>query len=247
MPDTVEWPDHAGADFHTVLSAIHSILQPQSYLEIGTCTGASLAQAKCASVAIDPQFSLNCDVIGGKPACHLYQLTSDAFFKSHDPISIVGGPIELAFLDGMHYFEYLMRDFVNVERSCRKNSVIFIHDCLPTDVHVARRQVEDQTLADQSRNPGWWAGDLWKFIVLLKEARPDLVVRAYDAPPTGLIAVTNLDPLNTHLRDHYFNLVEAGHSMQFSADVLVEYLQSMNIQPTRNLTNYESVSGQFWL
>ncbi len=62
------------------------------------------------------------------------------FFARHDLGGLLGKPISMAFLDGMHHFEYLLRDFINTEKHCSSNSVILLHDCLPTDRHVARRE-----------------------------------------------------------------------------------------------------------
>ena len=158
LTDFWQRPMFSGPDYYHVLQRIHSVLAPKSYLEIGTRDGGSLAQANCASIAIDPQFDLRMEVIGHKPSCHFYQQTSDSFFAERDPTAILGRPIDFAFLDGMHLYEFLLRDFINVERHCRPNSVIALHDCIPTDSFVARRAREDLSLAPYSAAPSdWWA------------------------------------------------------------------------------------------
>jgi hypothetical protein len=101
--------DHSGSDFHTVLAGVHKLLNPRSYLEIGTCTGASLSQVSCASIAIDPIFQLDRDVIGNKPQCLLYRMGSDEFFRDQDPSTLLGCEVDLVFLDGMHFCEFLLR------------------------------------------------------------------------------------------------------------------------------------------
>ena len=44
-------------------------------------------------------------------------MTSDDFFASHDLAQVLGGrPVDLAYIDGMHQFEFALRDFMNLER-----------------------------------------------------------------------------------------------------------------------------------
>ena len=174
----------------------HDASRPQRYFEIGTESGASLRISRCASLAVDPQFRLKGDVLGTKPACFFHQSTSDDFFALHDPSAILRGPIDLAYLDGLHHFEFLLRDFVNTERHCRAESVILLHDCIPTDLFMARREHDDMTLAPRMPPPlrSLWAGDVWKTLAILKTHRPDLTISCFDAPPTGLVAITGLDP-----------------------------------------------------
>jgi predicted O-methyltransferase YrrM len=201
--DWWEIPSHEGADYHEALRCLHAALRPATYFEIGTETGGSLILAQCASLAVDLAFRVNCNVAEGKLFCLLYQMTSDAFFATHDPRRLLGGPVDLAFLDGMHNYEYLLRDFINTERVCRPGSVIVLHDCLPTDAHVARREGGDQHLRAFSAHPEWWAGDVWKTTAILRRARPDLTMHAFGVPPTGLVLVTGLDPASYELARDY--------------------------------------------
>src|SRR3712207_5336295 len=92
----------AGEIYTTLLKAIHAHLRPKTYLEVGTESGVTLSIAQCASLAVDPAFQVRRDIIGRKPSLHIYQMTSDAFFREHDPTTILGDKVDLAFLDGMH-------------------------------------------------------------------------------------------------------------------------------------------------
>lgn len=201
-------PYHAGLEYFDCLSRLHAALEPQRYLEIGVWQGESLALAHAASIAVDPHFLLDRNVMAGKPACHLFHCGSDRFFADHDPIGILGGPIDLAFLDGKHNFEFLLRDFANTERVCHSTSVIVLHDCLPIDPRITNRDQSEHLRLD-AVVPGWWAGDVWKVPVLLKRFRPDLRMVAFDAPPTGLIAIGGLDPGNTSLNERYPAMVDS--------------------------------------
>lgn len=75
-------PEHRGEMYTAVLRRLHEHLQPENYLEIGTLNGGTLALARCASIAIDPNFELQHPVVGRKRVCHLFQTTSDEFFLS---------------------------------------------------------------------------------------------------------------------------------------------------------------------
>jgi hypothetical protein len=203
-------PPHQGRRYQKVLGILHAIRRPRTYLEIGTATGQTLAIAKCASIAIDPNFRLARDVRLGKPACHLFETTSDDFFATQDPRAVLGAPIDLAFIDGMHRYEFALRDFMNVERVCRPNSMIVLHDCLPVDSHMARREPKDRTFATRAYLRAGWAGDTWKLIWILQRYRPDLRLYSFDAPPSGLVVVTGLRPDSTTLRTHYQEAVGAA-------------------------------------
>lgn len=201
-------PHHQGADYFACLAKLHEALAPERYLEIGVWRGESLELSRAASLAIDPHFMLDRDVLAGKPECHLIADTSDRFFATRDPVAILDGPIDLAFLDGMHNFEFLLRDFANVERVCRPGGVIVLHDCLPIDPRITHRDQAEHHRRD-AVVPGWWAGDVWKVPVLLKRFRPDLVMVALDAPPTGLILIARLDPANRSLNERYQTMIDA--------------------------------------
>ncbi|MGC9270608.1 class I SAM-dependent methyltransferase [Acidiphilium sp.] len=207
--DPVEvMPYHAGMEYFDCLSRLHTALAPQRYLEVGVWRGESLALAHAASIAIDPHFRLDRNVMAGKSACHLFQCESDAFFAAQDPVALLGGPIDVAFLDGMHRFEFLLRDFANAERVCHPGGAIVLHDCLPIDPRITNRD-QSEDLRRDAVVPGWWAGDVWKVPVLLKQFRPDLRMVAFDAPPTGLIVITNLDAANCTLNLAYDAMVDA--------------------------------------
>ena len=217
-------PRHEGTGYLKLLRRLHALKRPRSYLEIGTAAGKTLAMARCASIAIDPRFRLQRDVrqgkaagnTGGKPACRLFEMTSDAFFAAQDPTALFGGPIDLAFIDGMHHFEFALRDFMNIEPHCRPDSLIVLHDCLPVDAHMARRDPRDRSRAADTHYPNAWAGDTWKALWILQRYRPDLRIFAFDAPPSGLVVVTNLDPGSTLLKQRYHDVIDAADAIDLA-------------------------------
>ena len=91
--------DCAGQRYIDFIAFAATALGAQSYFEIGSRSGASLAPITCASVAVDPQFALTTDVVGNKPACLLYQMSSDRFFARRFGIEGDGGVIDIVAID----------------------------------------------------------------------------------------------------------------------------------------------------
>ncbi len=173
---------------HEFLEQLHEILKPSTYLEIGVQSGASLALAKHSKVAIgiDPVLALS---VGTPPWSHIYEETSDEFFTL-DAAEILTKPIDLAFIDGMHLWEYALRDFMNIEKYSTPDTVVVFDDVLPYNQEIAARE----------QPPGDWTGDVWKLWYILTEYRPDLDVTLVNTAPTGLMVVQNLEPGNDALQ-----------------------------------------------
>jgi hypothetical protein len=119
------------------LRSLHERLAPPTYLEIGIRHGDSLALANCPSVGIDPEFELQVQLRGDAT---LFRETSDEYFDRDAPLAPFGGePIALAFIDGMHLAEFVVRDLANVERNADWSSVVVFDDILPRSADEAAR------------------------------------------------------------------------------------------------------------
>ena len=189
-----------GIHYIDFLAAMHDHIKPNWYFEIGTQTGKSLAVSKCNSIAVDPYFRIKTDIISKREQCHLFQMESDNFFERGILEKLVD-KVDFAFLDGMHLFEFLLRDFINTEKCCIQDSVITMHDCIPiNDISSARKWDRKATKT--------WTGDVWKLIPILRKYRPDLDISVFDCPPSGLTVVTNLDPNNMVLQENYETILE---------------------------------------
>jgi hypothetical protein len=239
-------PDLAGDNYEMVLDRFHRILAPKTYLEIGVNRGATLRLARCPSIAIDPVFLLDNASIKDKKITMFFEITSDEFFARFRPPDLLGHHVEMAFLDGMHLYEFLVRDFINTEKFCKRNSVIFLHDCIPADDHVARRVMEDNSESAMSRHPEWWTGDVWKAVAILKKYRPDLRIYAFDAVPTGLIAITNLDPSSTTLPAGYFQIIEEYRELSLREEG-ARYIASLDVLSTNEVLSLDTIARRFWL
>ncbi|MFF3332359.1 class I SAM-dependent methyltransferase [Streptomyces sp. NPDC002888] len=200
---------------HEFLRELHKVTANRNYLEIGVNDGRSLKLSRVPSIAVDPAFKvtseLRCDV-------HLVKATSDDFFARANPLAHLEGgrhplrnlrrgrhplghwrrtTLDLSFIDGMHLFEYALRDFINVERHSGWGSVIVLDDMLPRSVDEAARD----------RHTTAWTGDVYKLTEILARHRPDLVTVLVDTQPTGQLVVFGADPRNTVLRDRYDEIV----------------------------------------
>lgn len=245
LPDTVRmWqqgivtdarhvaPRLGGAPYLRLIEAAHRELSPHRYFEIGTQTGRSLALAACRSVAVDPRFLLPEGFAESRPHVQLFQATSDAFFKANDLSQVLGGPVDLAFLDGMHRFEFLLRDFMNTEAHCVPGSTILLHDCVPVSTEMVHRKPGAPRRAEFDVMPKAWAGDVWKLPLILREHRPDLRLSVFDAAPTGLVFVTGLDPASRVLRERYEEIVAKYMDMDLAEVGLDRFLAAQSVQPT---------------
>lgn len=187
-----------GEDYYVWLQRFHERLQPTNYVEIGLGHGRSLAMAGpgTRAVGIDPfmgSWELLNYVSPHSPG-QLFPLPSDDFFLRHDLREVIGtDTFDLAFIDGLHLFEQVLKDFINLERYAREDSVILIHDCLPVAPIVAERD----------RCTGFWTGDVWRIIPCLKTFRPDLKIFTIPTKPSGLAVVTGLDTTSTVLSNNY--------------------------------------------
>ena len=190
----------SGPHYLSILGLLHKRRHVARYLEIGTQSGASLKRAIGQAIAIDPEFHLDRAEWGEKPGVRLFEMTSDAFFIAHDPCAILGGRLDLAFIDGMHLAEYVLRDFVNVEQHCDRGSLIVLHDAIPGNFEMTERDRRTAARRDKVLANAW-TGDVWRVLPILQRERPDLHIQILDCEPTGLVLIGNLDPGSRRLAD----------------------------------------------
>lgn len=166
---------------HEFLSSLHARIRPAVYVEVGVQTGASLAlSAAPLSIGIDPHPVITRGLLSTN---HLvFSETSDSYFgKGAQELGDL--TVDFAFIDGMHLFEYALRDFANIERHSHPKTVVVFDDVLPRNREEATRE---QHTAD-------WTGDVWRVYYWLKLFRPDLRLILVDTQPTGTLVVTGLD------------------------------------------------------
>jgi hypothetical protein len=195
-----------GEDYLEVLRRIHAALQPRTYVEIGVAVGDSIRLAAPATraIGVDPSPQISNPL---PTNVRIIAATSDEFFAgagARDALS--GTPIDLAFIDGMHHFEFALRDFINIERLSASASTVLIHDCYPLNRLTAERE----------RQTDFWSGDVWRLVVALRRHRPDLKVHTIATPPTGLAVVRGLDQDSNILAERYEAIVAEMLATDFS-------------------------------
>lgn len=192
-------------DYYDLLRELHSRLKPKTYLEIGIRNGVSLALAMPSTICygVDPEPNIKVDL---SEKTKIFSMTSDDFFGKYDELILDNKKIDFAFIDGMHLFDFVLRDFINTEKNCHKKSIITLHDTIPKDEITSRR----------IRETDHWTGDVYKIIPILKKYRPDLKILNTDIAPSGLTIIKNLNPKSTVLEDNYDKIVEEFMNMEYS-------------------------------
>ncbi len=209
-----------GEDYLHVLARIHAYVKPATYVEIGVARGDSLAllQPETHALGIDPEPRLKRPV---GPLQKIFAETSDEFFARRDALAELGGRrVRMAFIDGLHHFDFALRDFMNLEPLCDPDSLIFVHDCHPLDERTAARE---QTTA-------FWSGDVWRLIGVLKRHRPDLSIHTIATRPSGLGLITRLDPTSRVLRENLPALISEGLDTGFDT-IAGRKAQALNLFP----------------
>ena len=209
-----------GEHYLSLMRRIHGCLRPETYVEIGVASGDSLTlvQEGTTAIGVDPAPRIANTLL---PGTRVFIEKSDDFFSRHDVRAELGGrPINLAFIDGMHKFEFALRDFINIERYCTSNSTVLVHDCFPLDEATAARE----------RITSFWSGDIWKLIICLKKYRPELEIYTIASPPTGLGLVRHLDPRSTVLQENLQKICDEFIPLPYSA-IANAKPQSLNIFP----------------
>jgi hypothetical protein len=199
-----------GDDYLALLARLHHALSPEGYVEIGVAGGDSLALAKPGSkaIGIDPKPRPDIRI---KALAKLYPITSDQFFAFYNMLEELGTPsVSLAFVDGLHHFEQVLKDIINLEHYSDKQTVVVFHDCLP----VAR------VLGSRVIATDLWCGDVWKVVPCLRKYRPDLRLGVVPTRPSGLGIITNLDATSTVLQDNFDVIMREYADQELAYDYL---------------------------
>ncbi|MEM7526038.1 MAG: class I SAM-dependent methyltransferase, partial [Pseudomonadota bacterium] len=129
------------------MKRLHESLLFDWYMEVGCRTGSILAMARGKSIGVDPYFLMETNIVGVKPRFLTFQETSDDFFASRF-LETNKIKLSFSFLDGMHLYEYLLRDFINTEKNSKPGGVIAMHDCCPYDSAMTTRDLENLPRGD---------------------------------------------------------------------------------------------------
>jgi hypothetical protein len=163
-----------------VIQALIDKKEYKTYLEIGVLGGGVFFDIRCSrKIAVDPEFRFNWKGRLGETirnprnvAARYFEVTSDEFFAKKADDLFNRNKIDIALIDGMHEFDYVLNDVNNCLRHLSNNGVLVLHDCNPLtpDAEVPFEGWKARGFT------GFWNGDVWKVIPYLRKYRPDLEV-----------------------------------------------------------------------
>jgi hypothetical protein len=230
---------HAGIHYIDFLSELSRKRSVKRYVEIGVNKGILLSNIHAVhAIGVDPNFIIQANVANHKKICTLFQVGSDEFFSEYDCIGAIGGNPDFVFLDGMHTFEFLLRDFYNIERLSTPTTLIGMHDCLPLNTEMTLRNEQAAYSAGRTgKFPGWWTGDVWKIVPIIQQYRPDLRIVCVDCPPTGIVFVTNLDANSTVLKDNYHDIIKEYSAKNNDMAALEQLFSTITLIKSSDIIN----------
>lgn len=229
---------HKGTHFHEFMALLSKKRETKRYLEIGVEEGVLMSHIYAdLAVGVDPAFIISANLAKNKRKTCLISATSDSFFADPSLVANLSGAPDLAFLDGFHTYEFLLRDFFNTEAISDPRSLIIMHDCLPlNDVMVIRDLAEWRPKMMGTRFEKWWTGDVWKVIPILQKYRPDLKIMYVDCAPTGLVCVSNLNPNDGILKQKYHEIVKEFGEMPNDAANIDRMYSNIQITAASEIT-----------
>jgi hypothetical protein len=202
------------------LNALAKQTGAQRYLEIGVARGETFRDIEIPyRTAVDPAFLFKTDKLAS-PSTRFVKKTSDDFFST-EPFHPT---YDLVFIDGLHQFEQVLRDFSNSLLRMHPGSIMLIDDTLPNDVYSA--------LPDFGRcmsfrkaaaiEDGSWHGDVFKIVFYIHDFWPGLSYRTITGSGNAQTLVWRaqssrrpiIDNLERISRLTYFDLQEQMDVMQ---------------------------------
>lgn len=213
-------------NYLSVLERLHQAINPSLYLETGVRFGRSLCLAKNSAVGIDPSHDLKVSLSENH---QLFTQTSDDFFETKAHEVLKNRSLDLSFIDGMHLFEFALRDFINIEKYSSPESIVVIDDVFPNHTMQANRKRETQV----------WTGDIWKLAECLINERPDLMLTFLDCHPTGLLIISGLNRKNRTLIKKYNPLVGKYKELSLDGELSNKYLKRELAIPSDEISYWE--------
>jgi len=176
-----------------------------NYLEIGTQFGWTPEAVQIPNkTGIDPnpQHSLKFMPPGIKSLV----MTSDEYFAKKNDLIL----FDFIYIDGLHVFQNVYRDFVNSVNCLSENGLILVDDVIPVDIHSAST---NQLQAVAERN--WqgniskaWQGDVYKLLSLIANEIPFLELKTIIYPSNAQALISFKGP---------------KQNLEFDRDLFIKY------------------------
>jgi SAM-dependent methyltransferase len=155
----------------------------KNYLEIGVFAGRNFFKIKADNkIGIDPAFKfLNKKSIADflslakNYTAKYFQLTSDDFFEKKQHV-ISKSQLDICLIDGMHEYEYVIRDVHNCLKYLKEDGILILHDCNPPFEKAACSFKEWVALG----GGGTWNGDVWKAMYYFNKYCPQISCQVLD-------------------------------------------------------------------
>ncbi|MBY8967162.1 class I SAM-dependent methyltransferase [Algiphilus sp. NNCM1] len=158
----------------------------ERYLEIGCQNGHSFFPIRAKfKTAVDPYIQISPETrkywfaeIPENRTAKFFEETSDHFFNTKHTYLQENGPLDVVLIDGLHTFRAALNDTLNSLQFLSDDGVIVMHDCLPPHAAAALNTNDFPTEGELINVAGWtgeWCGTVWKAIVYLRHAHPDLL------------------------------------------------------------------------
>ena len=228
------------------LNALAKQTGAQRYLEIGVSRGDTFRDIEIPyRTAVDPAFLFKTDKLAS-PSTRFVSKTSDEFFSTEPFLPAY----DLVFIDGLHQFEQVLRDFSNSLLRMHPRSIMLIDDTLPNDVYSA--------LPDFARcmsfrkaaaiEEGSWHGDVFKIVFYIHDFWPGLSYRTITGSGNAQTLVWRaqssrrpiMNDLERISRLTYFDLQEQMEILQpvseeEAIDLCVSEVRSISSEETRRV------------
>jgi hypothetical protein len=148
---------------YELINSLALLNKATTYLEVGVEAGVTFSNVNILDkTAVDPIFRFDTKNSVG----NFFEMTSDDFF--HHAITN-GSKFDFIFLDGLHQWEFALRDFINATLLSHKKTIVVIDDVLPTDFFSQLRSQSDcvkfkNNFNHKDKN---WMGDVYKILPLI--------------------------------------------------------------------------------
>jgi hypothetical protein len=156
---------------HEVINGLLSLFPAPTYLEVGVDAGVTFFAIEApVKVAVDPHFKFPLPEPGSLPGdVTFFPLESDRYFAGG-----IDRKFDVAFLDGLHSFEQILKDFINAVDVRSPGGIIVIDDVIPSSYHAALPTL-DLNVQFRTRlgiSDGSWMGDVYRIVPFIDTFYP---------------------------------------------------------------------------
>lgn len=150
-----------------VINRFLKLYEDPRYLEVGVDEGTTFFAVDARQkVAVDPAFKFPIpDAVGLLADVEFHPVESDLYFEKS-----ASGQFDIIFLDGLHTFEQIVKDFTNALAYIKPNGIIIIDDVIPSSYYASMPDL-DRSLQFRRRLgfSDWdWMGDVYKIVYLIE-------------------------------------------------------------------------------